>query len=113
MGWNRPACKSMARAIGRGDNKRGGHAMSTEASNRETHWRRTRTLMSVHMIIWFIFSYLVHWFATDLNAFKFNDFPLGYYMAAQGSLIAFVVQLFVFSWQQHKVDVECGMAEPE
>ena len=52
--------------------------MSTEASNRETHWRRTRTLMIVHMVIWFIFSYLVHWFATDLNAFKFNDFPLGY-----------------------------------
>ncbi len=55
----------------------------------------------------------MHWFATDLNAFKFNDFPLGYYMAAQGSLVAFVVQLFIFSWQQHKVDVECGMAEPE
>jgi putative solute:sodium symporter small subunit len=34
-------------------------------------------------------------------------------MAAQGSLVAFVVQLFVFSWQQHKIDVECGMAEPE
>jgi len=87
--------------------------MSTEASNRETHWRRTRTLMIVHMVIWFVFSYLVHWFATDLNAFKFNDFPLGYYMAAQGSLLAFVVQLFIFSWQQNKVDVECGMAESE
>jgi putative solute:sodium symporter small subunit len=87
--------------------------MTTAASNQEVHWQRTRRLMIIHMVIWFIFSYLVHWFATDLNAFKFNDFPLGYYMAAQGSLVAFVVQLFVFSWQQHKVDVECGMAEPE
>jgi putative solute:sodium symporter small subunit len=69
--------------------------------------------MIVHMVIWFVFSYLVHWFATDLNRFSFLDFPLGFYFAAQGSLIAFVVQLYVFSWQQHKVDVECGMAEPE
>ena len=87
--------------------------MNTEASNRVEHWRRTRNLMIVHMVIWFVFSYLVHWFATDLNRFSFLDFPLGFYFAAQGSLIAFVVQLYVFSWQQHKVDVECGMAEPE
>ncbi len=87
--------------------------MATEESNRAIHWQRTRTLMIWHMIIWFIFSFVVHWFATDLNVIKFLDFPLGFYMAAQGSLAAFVVQLFIFSWQQHKVDVECGMAETE
>jgi hypothetical protein len=39
---------------------------------------------------------VVHWFAPQLNKISFMDFPLGYYMAAQGSLIVFVVQLFVF-----------------
>lgn len=87
--------------------------MSTEASNREVHWQRTKRLMIVNMVIWFVFSYLVHWFATDLNSGTFNDVPLGFYMASQGSLAVFVVQLFVFSWQQHKIDVECGMAETE
>jgi putative solute:sodium symporter small subunit len=87
--------------------------MSTEASNQEVHWRRTRTLMIVHMVIWFIFSYLVHWYATDLNAFKFNDFPLGFYMAAQGSLIAFVVQLFLFARQQDAIDRKHGVAEED
>lgn len=87
--------------------------MNTDVSNREAHWRKTRTLMIVHIVIWFIFSYLVHWFATELNAFTFNSFPLGFYMAAQGSLIVFVVQLFVFARQQHNVDVEFGMAETE
>jgi putative solute:sodium symporter small subunit len=83
------------------------------ADNRVEHWRRTRSLMVVHMVIWFIFSYVVHWFATDLNAIKFMHFPLGFYFAAQGSLVVFVVQLFVFARQQHKIDVECGMAETE
>ncbi|MGH8707029.1 MAG: DUF4212 domain-containing protein [Burkholderiales bacterium] len=87
--------------------------MNTEVSNREAHWRKTRTLMIVHMVIWFIFSYGVHWFANELNAISFNSFPLGFYMAAQGSLVVFVVQLFIFARQQHKVDVVFGMAETE
>ena len=40
-------------------------------------------------------------------------FPLGFYMAAQGSLVVFVVQLFIFIRQQHAIDVQCGMAEDE
>jgi putative solute:sodium symporter small subunit len=87
--------------------------MSASQSQKEIHWGRTRNLMIVHMVIWFIFSYVVHWIAPQLNKFTFNHFPLGFYMAAQGSLVVFVVQLFVFSWQQHKIDRECGMAEDE
>lgn len=84
-----------------------------DVSSKEVHWQRTRNLMIVHLVIWFIFSYLVHWFATELNAIRFMDFPLGFYMAAQGSLVVFVVQLFIFARQQHNIDVECGMAETE
>lgn len=87
--------------------------MSTEADKREQHWARTRNLMIIHIIIWFFFSYVVHWIAPQLNKVTFNDFPLGFYMAAQGSLIAFVVQLFTFNWQQGKIDREFGMAEDE
>jgi len=71
----------------------------------------TRRLMCIRLTIWFIFSFVVHWFALQLNSVSFNDFPLGFYMAAQGSLIVFVVQLFIFVWQQDKVDRRYGMAE--
>ena len=40
-------------------------------------------------------------------------FPLGFYMAAQGSLIAFVVMLFVFAKQQDAIDREFGVAEED
>lgn len=87
--------------------------MSTEAEKRAGHWNRTRSLMIVHLSIWFFFSFVIHWFAPQLNKLSFIGFPLGFYMAAQGSLIAFVVQLFVFAKQQHAVDREFGMAEEE
>lgn len=87
--------------------------MATADSQKEAHWARTRSLMIVHLTIWFIFSFVVHWFASNLNQITFIGFPLGFYMAAQGSLIVFVVQLFIFSKQQEKVDREHGMAEDE
>ena len=84
-----------------------------DTSRREEHWRRTKSLMFVTLTIWFIFSFVVHWFAPQLNKISFMGFPLGFYMAAQGSLIVFVVQLFVFVRQQDAIDRECGMAEEE
>lgn len=80
---------------------------------RAGHWAATRRLMIVHLVIWFIFSYVVHWFARDLNAVSFFGWPLGYYMSAQGSLVVFVVQLFLFSRQQHAIDVRFGVEEKE
>ncbi len=87
--------------------------MSTDNSQKEVHWQRTKSLMITHLVIWFIFSFVVHWFATQLNNISFLHFPVGFYMAAQGSLVVFVVQLFFFVRQQDKIDRECGMAEEE
>ncbi len=87
--------------------------MNTTRSNREVHWERTRRLMITTLILWFVFSFLVHWFAHSLNSITFLQFPLGFYMAAQGSLIVFVILIFWFSWRQHRIDVDCGVAEDE
>jgi putative solute:sodium symporter small subunit len=75
------------------------------------HWQRTRNLTIGHLLVWFVFAYLVHWFAHALTGINFFGWPLGYYMAAQGSLAAFVIQLFIFNKQQHAIDVEFGVDE--
>ena len=87
--------------------------MSEGVSQKEEHWRRTRSLMILHLVIWFVFSYVTHTFAGSLNEMSFIGFPVGYYMAAQGSLLVFVIQLFVFVRQQDAIDRDCGMAEEE
>jgi putative solute:sodium symporter small subunit len=50
-------------------------------------------------------------FLDQLNTIKVLGFPLGFYMAAQGSLIVFVVMLFVFAKRQDTIDREEGVAE--
>ena len=80
---------------------------------REEHWRRTRSLMWVTLAIWFFFSFVIHFFVMSLNQIVILGFPLGFYMAAQGSLIAFVILLFWFAYRQNKIDEECGVEEEE
>ncbi|HEY5720221.1 MAG TPA: DUF4212 domain-containing protein [Gammaproteobacteria bacterium] len=77
------------------------------------HWAKTRNLMIIHLSIWFVFAYVVHWFAPQLNQMSVLGFPLGYYMSVQGSLFAFVIQLFIFVKQQDSIDRMFGMAEDE
>lgn len=83
------------------------------AADRVEHWRRTKNLMIAHLAIWFIFAYVVHWFAVSLNNINFFGWPLGYYMSAQGSLAVFVIQLFIFNKQQHAIDTKFGVAEDQ
>jgi putative solute:sodium symporter small subunit len=75
------------------------------------YWSRTSGLMWLMLAIWFVFSFVVHFFASSLNQIRFLGFPLGFYMAAQGSLIVFVVILFWFARRQDQIDEEFGVAE--
>ena len=84
-------------------------------SNEEAHWNKTTRLMLTHLGVWFFFGYVVHMFVVPLNKIVIPvlGFPLGFYMAAQGSLIAFVVSLFWFARKQNDIDEEFGVAEDE
>ncbi len=81
------------------------------ADRKTRHWEKTRTLTIVILIFWAIFSFVLPWNVYSLNGLKFMGFPLGFYFIAQGSLIAFVVLIFVQNWFQDKIDDEFGMGE--
>ena len=82
-------------------------------NNDEVYWGRTKGLMITCMIIWAIFGFGIHIFAPALNKIVILGFPLGFYMAAQGSLIVFVVLIFWFARRQDAIDRECGVAEAD
>jgi putative solute:sodium symporter small subunit len=81
------------------------------ADHRERHWENARSLMFVVLGLWFFFSFVVHFFVVQLNSIVILGFPLGFYMAAQGSLIAFVIMLFWFARTQNAIDERHGVAE--
>ena len=77
------------------------------------YWEKTKRLMIISLVIWAIFGFGIHLFVKPLNAIVIFGFPLGFYMAAQGSLIIFVAQIFWFARRQDAIDRECGVAEAD
>ena len=85
--------------------------MAASDDKKRKHWEKTRNLTIVILILWAIFAFVLPWNAHALNSMSFMGFPLGFYFIAQGSLIAFVVMIFVQNWFQDKIDDEFGMGE--
>lgn len=94
-----------------GKNPRAPATAAVDRATAEAYWRRTSGLMWLMLVIWFVAGFVVHMFATSLNNITVLGFPLGFYMAAQGSLIIFVVQLFWFAKRQNAIDEEFGVEE--
>ena len=44
------------------------------SGQRTRHWERTRNLTVIVLLVWFVFSLLVHWFANSLNGASFIGF---------------------------------------
>jgi len=78
---------------------------------RDAYWRKTSRLMWIIMAWRVFFSFLIPAFAIQLNTIKIAGFPLGFYFAAQGSLISYVVLCFWNASAQNKIDHEFGVAE--
>ena len=72
---------------------------------KKSYWRYNIKLTTILLIIWFVVTYLISglW-AGWLNQFSFLGFPLGYYMAAQGSLAIFVIEIAVYAYLMNKLD---------
>jgi putative solute:sodium symporter small subunit len=83
----------------------------TEQQKQE-YWRYNATLTVILLAIWFVVTYIISGvMAGWLNQFSFLGFPLGYYMAAQGSLAIFVIEIAVYAYLMNKKDAEYGIRE--
>ncbi len=86
-------------------------AQKLDAAQMQRYWSKTSRLMWTIFALWIVFSFVLPLFAVQLNTIKFLGFPLGFYMAAQGSLIAFVLLCTWNAVAQNKIDEEFGVHE--
>ncbi len=77
------------------------------------YWRRNLRLTGVLLAIWFVATYVVSYFARELNEIVIAGFPLGFYMGAQGALIIYVLIIWFYARSMNKLDREYGVHEGE
>jgi putative solute:sodium symporter small subunit len=77
------------------------------------YWRRNMKMTAILLVIWFVVTYVVGWYARELNELVIFGFPFGFYMGAQGSLIIYVIMIFYYAIRMNKLDKEYDVAEGE
>jgi putative solute:sodium symporter small subunit len=74
---------------------------------RSVFWVRTKALTGVLLAIWLGVNLLVPWFARDLNAVHALGFPLGYWLAAEGSLLVYLLIIVVYVVAMERLEASC------
>ena len=79
---------------------------------KEEYWRYNVRLTTTLLVIWFVVTYIISGLMAGwLNQFTVLGFPMGYYMAAQGSLAIFVIEIAVYAKLMNAKDEEYGIQE--
>jgi putative solute:sodium symporter small subunit len=76
------------------------------------YWVQTRRLTAVLLLAWFVVTFVGTYFARELR-YSFLGWPFSFYMAAQGSLIVYLLIVYVYARAQRRRDLAFGVAEAD
>ena len=76
----------------------------TQSPKEDAYWRRTVRLTVVLLLLWFLVTFAVSFFARELNEITVFGFPLGFYMGGQGVLVIYVAIVGFFAWRMNAID---------
>lgn len=75
------------------------------------YWNKNLRLTLVLLVVWFLVTFVMSYFARELNSISFLGFPLGFYMSAQGSVIVYVLIIWYYAHYMNNLDLEYGVPE--
>ena len=82
------------------------------SAKHQAYWSKNLRLTAILLAIWFVVTYVVSYYARDLN-FNFFGWPFSFYMGAQGSLVIYVAIIWYYARYMNNLDHEYGVAEEE
>lgn len=77
------------------------------------YWQKNLVLTSILIVIWFFVTYVIGYFAIDLQNVTFLGFPIAFYMGAQGSIIIYIAIIGYYARYMNRLDREYGVQEGE
>ena len=86
--------------------------MQLTAKHQE-YWQKNLRVTGTLLFIWFFITFVLGFFARELASITIFGFPLSFYMAAQGSLIIYVLIIYFYARYMNRLDVEYGVEEEE
>ena len=81
-------------------------------SSGEAYWRANRTLIACLLAVWALVSYgLSIFLAEPLYTLPMGRVPMSFWWAQQGSMVVFVILIFVYARRMDTLDRRYGVSE--
>jgi putative solute:sodium symporter small subunit len=68
------------------------------------YWHKNLRLTAALLLVWFLITFVGGYHADTLNSVHFLGFPLGFYLFAQGALIAYLVIIALYVGIMNRLD---------
>lgn len=85
--------------------------MAVDKAKLDAYHRENVRYIAIFLIIWFVVSLGGILVVKSLNEISFLGFPFGYYLGAQGSILVFIAEIFIYSKLMDKLDKKYGFSE--
>lgn len=82
------------------------------SDNHRRYWNRNLRVTAILMAIWFVVTFVVGYYARELN-FSFFGWPFSFWVGAQGALVVYVLIVGFYAWYMNRLDIEHGVEETE
>ena len=73
-------------------------------AERALHWRRTRRVTAILLLLWFATTFLTVFFARELATLSLFGWPLSFYLAAQGASLVYLGVIGFYAWAMARID---------
>ncbi len=77
------------------------------------YWQKNLRLTGWVLVFWFAATFVIGWFARELQSITIFGFPLSFFMGAQGALLIYVILVGYYAYRMDKLDREYGVQEGE
>lgn len=86
--------------------------VASQGDWRREYWRRNIRLKLILLSIWFVVPFgggIL--FVEQLNQVSFGGYPLGFWIAQQGSIYTFLVLILIYAVRMDRLDDKFGVSE--
>ncbi len=82
--------------------------------SRRRYWKANQALIVLLLAIWALVSYVFAIFlANPLYGAKFGALPMSFWWAQQGSMVIFVILIFVYAYVMDRLDRKYNLHEDD
>lgn len=83
-----------------------------DKSSSNAYWKANIRMIQLFLVIWFVVSFGFGILLRPmLSGIAVGGSDLGFWFAQQGSILVFLVLIFVYAWRMNKLDHEHGVEE--